>query len=383
MPVPLLDINRQHEDIKDELKQVFADALSYSRFIKGPEMEEFEKEFAVYSGTSEAVSCASGTDALILALQAVGMKRDELVITVPFTFFASAGSIKRAGGSPVFVDVLPDTFNMDPDRLNEWLNSNCAITHRGVICRKTGTRVAAVMPVHLFGQVSNMDSISSIAANWQLPVVEDAAQAVGAKWREARAGSIGSVGCFSFFPSKNLGALGDGGMLTTNSFELAERLRKLREHGGQGYLHSEVGTNSRLDAIQAGFLRVKLRRLEDWHAGRRANAERYNLAFAKIDKVRTPIIDPRAWSIYNQYTLLAENRDELLGFLRERKIGCAVYYPLPLHLQECFADLGYSRGDFAVSEDCSGKVLSLPVFGELTREEQDEVIAAVKDFYSK
>jgi len=383
MQVPLLDINRQHADIKEELTRVFTDALSSSRFIKGPDMEALEKEFANYSGTADAIACASGTDALILALQAIGLQRDELVITVPFTFFATAGAIVRAGGTPVFIDVLPDTFNMDPDLLQEWLSNNCAITNRGVIHRKTRKKVAAIIPVHLFGQICNMDAIHATALTWELPVIEDAAQAVGARWKDSRAGSLGTIGCFSFFPSKNLGALGDGGMLTTNDPKLAARLRSIREHGGKGYLHAEVGTNSRLDALQAGFLRVKLRKLEEWHAGRRANAERYNKAFADISQIKTPSIDPRAWSIYNQYTLLAENRDELLAFLRNRQIGCAVYYPLSLHLQECFADLGYSEGDFKVSEDCSERVISLPVFGELTKEEQDEVIAAVKEFYQK
>ncbi len=383
MAVPLLDINRQHADIKDDLTKVFTDALANSRFIKGPEMEALETEFAQYAGTAHAVACASGTDALILALQAIGLKRDELVITVPFTFFATAGAIVRAGGTPVFIDVLPDTFNMDPDLLQSWLNDNCAITERGIIHRQSGKRVAAIMPVHIFGQISNMDSIMATASTWELPVVEDAAQAVGAKWKDSRAGSLGTIGCFSFFPSKNLGALGDGGMLTTNDPELATRLRSIREHGGLGYLHAEVGTNSRLDAIQAGFLRVKLAKLEQWHAGRRANADRYKEAFADLSQVVTPVIDPRAWSIYNQYTILAENRDELLQFLRDKQIGCAIYYPLPLHLQECFKDLGYKEGDFPVSETCSTKVMSLPVFGELTKDEQDEVIAAVKEFYAK
>ena len=383
MAVPLLDINRQHADIKDALTKVFTDALASSMFIKGSEMEALEKEFADYSGTADAIGCASGTDALILALQAMGLKRDELVITVPFTFFATAGAIVRAGGTPVFIDILPDTFNMDPDLLETWLNTNCAITNRGVIHRSTGKRVAAIMPVHIFGQIANMDAITSTASTWELPLIEDAAQAVGAKWKDSRAGSLGDIGCFSFFPSKNLGALGDGGMLTTNNPALATRLRSLREHGGLGYLHAEVGTNSRLDALQAGFLRVKLRKLEDWHAGRRANAERYREAFADLDQVQTPTIDPRAWSIYNQYTILAENRDELLSYLRSKKIGCAVYYPLPLHLQECFQDLSYSKGDFPISENCSDKVVSLPVFGELTKDEQDEVIAAVKEFYKK
>ena len=383
MQVPLLDISRQHAGIEEELKQVFAKALSTSGFIKGPDMVALEKEFAEYSGTADAIACASGTDALILALQVAGLKRDELVITVPFTFFASAGAIVTAGGTPVFIDILPDTFNMDPDLLEEWLNNNCAITNRGVVHRQSRKRVAAIMPVHIFGQIANMDSINATASTWDLPVIEDAAQAVGAKWRDSRAGSFGSVGCFSFFPSKNLGALGDGGMLTTNDSALAERLRRIREHGGLGYLHSEVGTNSRLDAIQAGFLRVKLRKLEDWHAGRRANAANYNKAFADLNEVSTPVIDPRASSIFNQYTILAEKRDELLSFLRSKQIGCAVYYPLPLHLQECFAYLGYKKDDFKVSEDCSSKVISLPVFGELTKEEQDEVITAVKEFYQR
>lgn len=381
MPVPLLDINRQHAEIKEELKKVFSDALETSRFIKGPEMEKLEEEFADYCGVSHAVGCASGTDALILALQAAGLRKNDIVLTVPFTFFATAGAIVRAGGVPAFVDILPDTFNMDPEKLDEWLNDQCAITERGVIHRITGRRVAAVLPVHIFGQMANMDTICEIADRWELPVIEDAAQAVGARWRDRKAGSVGTAGCFSFFPSKNLGALGDGGMVTTGSPELAERLRSLREHGGQGYLHCEVGTNSRLDALQAGFLRVKLRRLENWHEGRRANAEAYDRAFAGIEAVKTPVIDPRAWSIYNQYTIMAESRDELLQWLRSRQIGCAIYYPLPLHLQECFRELGHSRGDFGVSEMCSGKALSLPVFGELTTEERNEVIQAVGDFY--
>lgn len=382
MPVPLLDINRQHAGIKDELKKVFAEALETSRFIKGPEMENLEKEFAEYSGTADAVGCASGTDALILALQAAGLKRDELAITVPFTFFATAGAIVRAGGTPVFIDILPDTFNMDPDSLENWLNGNCAVTERGVVHRPTGKRVAAIMPVHIFGQVSNMDAIGSTGRKWGIPVIEDAAQAVGAGWRGDKAGSLGDMGCFSFFPSKNLGALGDGGMVTTSNPDLAVRLRRLREHGGQGYIHCEVGTNSRLDALQAGFLRVKLRHLDGWHEGRRSNAARYDEAFADLAQVRTPVIDPRASTIYNQYTLMADDRDGLLEHLRSREIGCAVYYPLPLHLQECFAHLGYSRGDFPVSEACSGKAISLPVFGELTKEEQDEVIQAVREFYA-
>ncbi len=382
MAVPLLDISRQHGPILDELREAFNKALESSRFIKGPEMEFLESEFADYCGTRHAVGCASGTDALILALMAAGVETGELVITTPFTFFASAGAVVRAGGIPVFIDIDPDTFNMDADLLDKWLNTNCALTDRGVVERSSGTRVSAAMPVHLFGQVCDMDRIMAICDDWGLPVVEDACQAVGAKWKKGRAGSFGMTGCFSFFPSKNLGALGDGGMITTGDDEVAARLTRLREHGGQGYIHREIGFNSRLDSLQAAFLRIKLRCLEGWHKGRRRNAAFYDSSFADIEQVITPVIAPEAWSVYNQYTLRVRDRDALLAALREQGIGCAVYYPLPLHLQECFAPLGYEEGDFPVTEKAAAEVISLPVFGELTEEELAEVAEAVKAFYS-
>ncbi len=383
MAVPLLDISRQHKPLFEDLRNVFDNALKTSAFIKGLELESLEEEFSNYCGTEIAVGCASGTDALILALMAAGVEPGEYVITTPFTFFATAGAVVRAGGIPVFVDILPDTFNMDPDLLSDWLRSNCAVTNRGVVEKSSGTRVAAVMPVHLFGQIAEMDRIMTICNDWRIPVVEDAAQAVGAKWEEKKAGSFGAAGCFSFFPSKNLGALGDGGMVTTGNHEIAERIVRLREHGGQGYIHREVGFNSRLDALQAGFLRVKLSHLEQWHKGRRKNASFYRSAFKSVKQVKTPVIRKNAWSVYNQYTLLAENRDELLAWLRNREIGCAVYYPLPLHLQECFKCLGYEEGDFPVSENASREVISLPVFGELTDAELNEVVDSVKEFYAE
>lgn len=383
MAVPLLDIGRQHAPILEQLREVLDRALESSRFVKGPEMESLEEEFAVYCGSTAAVGCASGTDSLILALMALGLKTGDLVVTSPFTFFASAGAVVRAGGIPVFVDIRQDTFNMDPDLLRDWLETRCALTERGAVEKETGRSVAAVMPVHLFGQPADMDAIGSICAEWGIPVVEDACQAVGARWGGMRAGSLGDIGCFSFFPSKNLGALGDGGMITTDDAGLAERMVRLREHGGQGYLHSEVGFNSRLDALQAGFLRVKLARLDGWHEGRRRNAGFYDEAFAGLDRVTTPFIDPEAWSVYNQYTIRAVDRDGLMAHLRGNGIGCAVYYPLPLHLQECFASLGYARGDLPVSERASLEVLSLPVFGELTPGELEEVVAAVISFYAR
>ncbi|MCK4806366.1 MAG: DegT/DnrJ/EryC1/StrS family aminotransferase, partial [Candidatus Aegiribacteria sp.] len=252
-----------------------------------------------------------------------------------------------------------------------------------VVVKSNGTRIGAVMPVHLFGQLADMDRIMSICKDWRIPVVEDACQAVGAKWSEKRAGSLGAAGCFSFFPSKNLGALGDGGMVTTDRPEMADRIVSLREHGGRGYIHEEVGFNSRLDAIQAGFLRIKLAHLESWHKGRRKNARFYSKAFRKLGQVTAPVIKNEAWSIYNQYTIKVADRDELLNYLREHDIGCAVYYPLPLHLQKCFECLGYGEGDFPVSEAVSKEVISIPVFGELTEEELVEVVETIKAFYAE
>lgn len=381
MKVPMLDIHRQHEPILDELNAVFREALETSRFIKGPELDMLEAEFAAYCSTRRAVGCASGTDALILAMQAVGMEPGEIAVTTPFTFFATAGAVVRAGGVPAFVDIRSDTFNMDSRELESWLNRNCAVTERGVVHRVLKTRVAAVIPVHLFGQTADMDEILDVCGRWGIPVVEDACQSVGATWKGRKAGSMGQLGCFSFFPSKNLGALGDGGMLTANDPELADRLVLLREHGGQGYMHATVGTNSRLDALQAAFLRVKLRRLESWHKGRRENAAFYDRAFENHPNVRTPVIADGAVSIYNQYTLRVDDRDGLLEHLRSLGIGCAVYYPLCLHRQKCFEYLGYSGGDFPVAEACSADVISLPVFGELSKDELETVANAVKGFY--
>jgi dTDP-4-amino-4,6-dideoxygalactose transaminase len=382
MAVPLLDIGRQHEPVRDRLIGVFEEALRTSRFIKGPELEAFEAELADYCGASHAVGCASGTDALILALQAVGVGRGDTVITTPFTFFATAGAISRCGARPAFVDVLPDTYNMDPEQLSGYVAARCAMTDRGAVDRVTRSRIAAAIPVHLFGQPADMDGISSVCREWEIPVVEDACQAIGARWKDRRAGSLGDAAAFSFFPSKNLGALGDGGAVTTPSEEVAARVRSLREHGGSGYVHSMVGKNSRLDALQAGFLRVKLTMLDHWHEGRRANAEWYGRRLGELAEVRTPVIDPRARSVYNQYTLRAEDRDGLLGHLRAADIGCSVYYPVPLHLQECFRHLGYGEGDLPVAERACREVISIPVFGELTSGEREEVASAIESFYA-
>lgn len=382
MPVPLLDIGRQHASIRDELRAVLEAALDSSRFIKGPVLDEFEKRLAEYCGTARAVGCASGTDALILALQAAGTEPGDTVITVPFTFFASAGAVVRAGGVPAFVDILPGTLCMDPAALDEWLDTKCAPTPDGPVMKDSGSRVRAVIPVDLFGQVADMDSIGRVCAKWGLALVEDACQAIGGRWLDRRAGSFSLCGCFSFFPSKNLGALGDAGAVTTDDSDLADRIVRLREHGGQGYLHSEVGTNSRMDALQAGFLAVKLGHLDSWHEGRRRNASFYDRELADVEEVSIPVVDSSAWSVYNQYTIRADDRDGLMEHLKSRGIGCAIYYPLPLHMQECFRGLGYREGDFPVSEKASREVLSLPVFGELEERELKQVVDAVKEFYS-
>jgi dTDP-4-amino-4,6-dideoxygalactose transaminase len=382
MPVPLLDISRQHAPILAELKAVLEEALATSRFIKGPVLEGFEREFADYCGAPHAIGCASGTDALILALQACDVGPGDEVVTIPFTFFATAGAVVRCGARPVFVDVMPDTFNISAASLRGWLEEACERTGSGTIDRRTGAKLKALVPVDLFGQIADMDDLEAIASDWGLALVEDACQSVGATWRGRKAGCFGKAGCFSFFPSKNLGALGDGGAITVSDPALAERLVRLREHGGQGYFHREVGTNSRMDALQAGFLSVKLRRLDAWHEGRRRNAAFYSRAFADVPEVSVPVIDSSARSIYNQYTIRASDRDGLMAHLKAKGIGCAVYYPLPLHLQECFAGLGYAEGDFPVAEKASREVLSLPVFGELTGEELQEVVEAVKGFYA-
>lgn len=382
MAVPLLDINRQHAPILEELRGAFEKALSTSRFIKGPELEEFEKEFAAYCTTGRAVGCASGTDALILSLQAVDADHGCEVITTPFTFFATAGAISRVGSSPVFIDILPDTFNMDPALLKEWLEKNCRKQNGKAYNKSTNNRIGAVIPVHLFGQVCDMDMIMDIAGEWEIPVIEDASQAVGSTWNSRKAGSFGTTGCFSFFPSKNLGALGDAGAIVTDDEKIADRIVRLREHGGSGYFHSEIGKNSRMDALQAAFLRIKLRLLENWHVRRRNNAAFYDNAFDNLRGVETPAISDTAVSIYNQYTIRCLNkRDELLEYLRGKEIGCAIYYPLPLHLQECFSYLGYDKGDFPVSEKASEEVISIPVFGELRKDELEQVAGKIQKFY--
>ena len=366
MNVPLLDLNAQYEPIVDDIKKAIDDVISTHKYILGPPVKEFEEKIAEYCEAKYAVGCASGTDALVLALKALEIGNGDEVITTPFTFFATAGSIHRVGAKPVFVDIKPDTFNIDSDKIE------AAITEK----------TKAIMPVHLFGQPSEMDKITVIAKKHNLKVIEDNAQGIGARFDGKVAGTIGDIGTLSFFPSKNLGAMGDGGMCLTNDPELAARLRQLRVHGeNPKYFHKWVGLNSRLDTMQAAILLQKLPHLEKWSQQRRENGQYYYENMKDIPQIKMPVIHKKAKTIYNQFTLIAENRDELLSYLRENGIGCAVYYPKPLHIQECFSYLNYKKGDLPVSEKLAKKVISIPIYSELTTRQQDYVISKIREFY--
>ncbi|MFW6164171.1 MAG: DegT/DnrJ/EryC1/StrS family aminotransferase [Planctomycetota bacterium] len=361
MKVPLLDLKAQYAGIREEVRAAVDRVMDSQYFILGPEVQALEEEVAAYAGAGHAVGCASGTDALLLALMALNVGSGDEVITTPFSFFATAGSIWRTGATPVFVDIEPETFNIDPEGV------------RGAITEKT----KAIMPVHLFGQCAEMDPILEAAGD--IPVVEDAAQALSAEYKGTKAGALGTIGCFSFFPSKNLGGFGDGGMCTTDDDVLAERLRRLRVHGAERkYYHKEIGFNSRLDALQAAILRVKLPHLDAWSDARAAHAARYDELLADANVV-TPVARPHCRHVYNQYTLRAPDRDAVVAGLKERGIGCSIYYPVPLHLQDCFAGLGYSEGDLPVSEKAAAEVLSIPVYPELTAEMQQYVADTVRE----
>ena len=365
--IPFLDLKAQFAEIRGEVLEAVTRVLESQHFILGPEVDALEREFAKYVGVEFAIGCASGSDALLLAQMAIGIESGDEVVTSPFTFGATAGSIARLNARPVFVDIRPDTFNLDEQQLE------AAIT----------SRTRAIMPVHLFGVPANMDVVLEIARRYDLAVIEDAAQAIGARWKERRVGSLGTCGCFSFFPSKNLGGAGDGGMITTNDPQLAQRLRVLRVHGARKkYRYDLLGINSRLDALQATILRVKLRYLENWTTGRRRNAENYRELFAKYDlRLALPCSPANSFHVYNQYSIRAPRRDELQSYLRDRGISTEVYYPSPLHVEPAFAYLGYRNGDFQNAERCCREVLSLPIYPELTLDCQRAIVATIASFY--
>lgn len=372
--VPSFDLTRNYARVKEEINTAVLRVLETQHFILGPEVEALEKEMASYLEVSATAGCASGTDALVLAMMTLDMKPGDEVITTPFTFFATASCITRTGGRPVFADVDPVTYNIDMDDLRARITP----------------RTKAVLPVHLFGQMAPVEDIAEELKAGGIKLVEDCAQATGAHrmvgGRVAHAGSIGDMGCFSFFPTKNLGCYGDGGMVSiARDAELAARIKSLRVHGaGKTYYHDEVGINSRLDALQAAILRVRLRHLEGWNEERRIVAERYMTLFAEkglLEMITPPAELAGGRHVFHQYVVRAKRRDELQRFLEERGVTTRVYYPLPLHLQHCFADLGYRKGDFPVAEALAEEVLALPMFPELLPEEQERVVTEISEFY--
>jgi len=367
-PVPFIDLVPQYNAMSAEILSAVERMFAEQKFILGEEVAEFENEMAAYCDARHAIGCNSGTDALIIALQALGIGEGDEVITTPFSFFATASCITRAGATPVFVDIDPETFNLDPQCVED------AVT----------PKTKAILPVHLYGQCADMEPLWRIATQHKLAIVEDACQAIGAEYQGRRAGVLGAVGCFSFFPTKNLGGAGDGGMMTTDDPEIAARLKRLRVHGDVGqYEHIEVGMNSRLDALQAAVLRVKLRRLEFWTASRQRNAKRYADMFRQTgltDTLVLPTAEADCRHVYNQYCVRVRGglRDHIQQQMREAKVGCAVYYPKPLHLQKCFAHLGYRLGQFPEAEAASKEILALPIYPELPMADQERVVGTLQ-----
>lgn len=388
MKVPLLDLQAQYQTIRDEVRAAVDRVLESQQFVMGAEVQALEEEIAEYSKAKFAIGCASGSDALLLALMSCRVGPDDEVVTTPFSFFATAAAITRLGARPVFVDIDERTFNLNP----------------ALVAEKITNRTKAIIPVHLYGQCAEMDPLIALSGSadipvggppaslpvstrHEIPIIEDAAQAIGAEDARRRAGAMGTIGCFSFYPSKNLGGAGDGGMLTTNNLEHARRLRMLRVHGEeQKYHHKVVGINSRLDSLQAAVLRVKLRHLDEWTTARQRKAQQYELMFGDAglsEKVDLPLVRRGARHIFHQFVIRVRDgrRDALREHLRERGVGTDIYYPVPLHLQECFAYLSYQEGDFPVAEQAAKETLALPVYPELTDEQQDYVVSAIAEFF--
>jgi dTDP-4-amino-4,6-dideoxygalactose transaminase len=386
-PVPMLDLKRQYATIRDQVRAAIDQVCESQSLVLGDEVAALEREISAYLGAASTVGCSSGTDALWLALAGVGVSSGDSFLTTPFTFFASASSITRCGARPVFADIDPFTFNLSAGAVGQAIETQRPVSLKGV------------MPVHLYGQCVDADVLDAVAAAHKLLIVEDAAQAFGATWKGRHAGTLGKSAAFSFYPTKNLSAFGDAGAATSTDVEVGERMKRLRNHGSaRRYYHEEIGWNARMDSIQGAVLRIKLRHIEQWNQRRREIAARYDHLLHKagltgargisiyVDDshpVALPATSPEAKHIFHQYVIRAHRRDELRDFLQARKIGCEIYYPVPLHLQECFAYLGYKAGDFPESERACLEVLALPIFPELTDPEQERVTSAIADFYSK
>jgi dTDP-4-amino-4,6-dideoxygalactose transaminase len=383
--VPLLDLKPQYQALKAELDAAMLEVAASQMFILGPAVAALEEEVAAYSQARFGIGVSSGTDALLVALMALDIARGDEVLTTPYTFFATGGTIARTGARPVYLDIDPVTFNIDVAKLWDFVENRCEVRDGHLVNRATGGCVKAIMPVHLYGQSADMAPIVSLAHRYRLRIVEDAAQAIGAEYPGGhRVGALGDIGCFSFFPTKNLGAFGDAGLCVTNDEALAGKLRMLRVHGMKPkYYHAMIGGNFRLDELQAAVLRVKLRHLDDWHAGRQRNAAYYDRAFAAAglaDRVVTPVALPGYRHIYNQYVIRVPDRDRLRAHLGECGVGTEVYYPLPLHMQECFAYLGYQPQDCPESARAARETLALPIYPELTEEQLQHVVDSISAF---
>jgi dTDP-4-amino-4,6-dideoxygalactose transaminase len=395
MRVPLLDLSEQYRALGDSIREAINDVLASSRFILGPRVEAFEKAMCAYCNTPHAIGVSSGTDALLAILMALGIGRGNAVITTPYTFFATAGCIARIGARPLFADIDRETYNIRPSAIQECIEKNCQPDADGRWKTKSGEKVRAMVPVHLFGLCCEMEALRKIAERYHLVLIEDAAQAIGAEFpfpeRIAKAGTMGEVALFSFYPSKNLGAAGDAGMIVCRDEELAKKLRSFREHGMEPrYFHHVIGGNFRLDEIQAAILAVKLPYLEKWAAARRAAADFYGAELTRaglIERITVPAEPYRDRGltnhhVYHQYVVRTPMRDALREYLGKREIGTAIYYPLGLHEQKCFAYLGYKKGDFPETERAASETLALPIYPEISREAQRHVVSAIAEFFS-
>jgi dTDP-4-amino-4,6-dideoxygalactose transaminase len=386
MQIPFLDIKIQYKQIEHEVVPLVTEAMAKGAFVGGEHVTGFEKEFAEFCQSQFCVGVGSGTDALRFALMAAGIGSGDEVITVPNTFIATTEAISQVGATPVFVDVDDRTFTMDPQKLKEFLDQHCAFNESTskLINQSTNRAVRAIIPVHLYGQPADMDKILEIAGRHNLVIIEDSCQAHGAKYKERTAGCMGTAGCFSFYPGKNLGAFGEAGAVVTQDEKLVDKIRMIRDHGQQKKYHHEIeGYNGRLDAIQAGVLRIKLKRLKDWNLARREKAAYYSKLLKKISGIQIPFEADFAQCVYHLYVILVDDRDGLQQFLTENGISTGLHYPVPLHLQKAYTHFGYKKGDFPVSEQAAGRLLSLPMFPELTTQQIDHVVESIQEFMSK
>ena len=383
MKIPVLDLKPQIEANRAAIMEAIESVIDTTRFVLGPNVQELEEAIASYTGSKYAIGVASGSDALLVALMALGVGEGDAVITTPYTFFATVGAIYRVGAVPIFIDIRPDSFNIDEKLVAEYLETRCEIDAEAGVPRDkdTGRLVRAIIPVHLFGQCADMETIGSLAEKHNISIIEDAAQALGAASNGKMAGSIGHIGCLSFYPTKNLGGFGDGGMITTSDDQLAERCRVIRVHGSKPkYYHAMVGINSRLDAMQAAVLLVGLKQLDEWIEKRREHGAAYSPGLEGTKGLSLPPTLNGQRHVFNQYVIRSDRRDNLRKYLAEKDIGTEIYYPLPLHLQECFSDLGHGEGDFPESERAAAESLAIPMFPYLTAEQRTTVTNAIKDF---